>query len=163
MRIAGWILTRPKTLRAAADLNLAWLEEPVRANDRYALSRPASLNIVPLGAGQMEQSTDRFALLCEAGVSFIQPNAVFAGGFGTAIDVAQRAEANGHTISPARGWDLLNLHWMCGAMKAGAVELHRAQARFARLLMPNGPALSNANLYVPDASGLGLESDDDAL
>ncbi len=150
-------------VQAVADLNLAWLEEPVRANDRHALSRLASLNIVPLGAGQMEQSADRFALLCEAGVSVIQPNAVFAGGFNAAIDVAQRAAAKGHTISPAGGWDLLNLHWMCGAMKAGAVELHRAQARIARLLTPNGPALSNGNLYVPDAPGLGLEPDEDAL
>ena len=155
--------TAKEFMCAVADLNLAWLEEPVRANNRYELSKLAGQNIVHLGAGQMEQSADRFALLGEAGVTVIQPNAVFAGGFRSAIDVAQRAASNGHTISPAGGWDILNLHWMCGAMAVGAIELHRAQARIARLLMPSGPTLVDGNLHVPDAPGLGLEPDEDSL
>lgn len=52
---------------------------------------------------------------------------------------------------------------MCGAMGVGAVELHRAQARIARLLMPSRPTLVDGNLHVPDAPGLGLEPDEDSL
>ena len=149
--------------RAAADLNLAWLEEPVHANDRRALSCLADEDIVPLGAGQMEQSADRFALLCESGVSIIQPNAVFAGGFSAAIKEARRAAKAGHSIAPGGGWDLVNLMWMCGAIDTGAVELHRAQVRIARLLMPAGLVMSDGHLHVSKAPGLGLDPDEQAL
>ncbi|MGP1355957.1 enolase C-terminal domain-like protein, partial [Roseicyclus sp.] len=157
----GWDLADARDFaRRVADLGLAWLEEPVRGNDRHALAALAREGIVPLGAGQMEQSADRFALLAEAGVDVIQPNAVFAGGIGAAVAAAR---ASGRAVSPAGGWDLVNLHWMCGAMAEGAVELHRAQARIARLLLPAPPALRDGMLAVPDAPGLGLAPDEDAL
>lgn len=148
---------------ASAELGLAWLEEPVHGNDRLALARLAATGHVPVGAGQMEQSAERFELLCEAGVSVIQPNAVFAGGFGRAVGVARAAAKQGRAVSPGGGWDVVNLHWMCGAMEHGAVELHRAQVRIARLLMQDAPLLMNGNLHIPDRPGLGLDPDRDAL
>ncbi|MHA6345355.1 enolase C-terminal domain-like protein [Roseivivax sp. CAU 1761] len=149
--------------RAAAGLDLAWLEEPVRGNDRGALARLAALQAVPIGAGQMEQDADRFALLAEAGIAVLQPNAVFAGGFRAAMAAAEAGRAAGCAISPAGGWDLVNLHWMCGAAGTGAVELHRAQERIARLLLGGPPDLSGGVLRIPDRPGLGLDPDEDAL
>ncbi len=160
----GWELEQAMEFaRGAADLDLAFLEEPVRGNDRHALAKLAGEAIVPLGAGQMEQSPERFDLLTEAGVQVIQPNAVFAGGIGAAIAAARRAEAAGRAVSPAGGWDLVNLHWMCGAMGRGAVELHRAQGRIARLLMECPPEMSGGMLVVSEAPGLGLCPDEAAL
>jgi L-alanine-DL-glutamate epimerase-like enolase superfamily enzyme len=52
---------------------------------------------------------------------------------------------------------------MCGAMETGAVELHRAQARIVRLLMPEGPVMADGQLVVSDAPGLGLTPDEAAL
>ncbi len=149
--------------RAVAGLNLAWFEEPVHANDRHALAELAQLDIVPIGAGQMEQSRDRFTLLSDAGVKVVQPNAVFAGGFTAAVAAARTATAAGHDVSPAGGWDLVNLQWMCGAMASGAVELHRAQARIARLLQPDGVEISKGQLAVSDRPGLGIAPDEDRL
>lgn len=154
--------TALRFVEGAQDLNLTWLEEPVIANDTVALARLAKEGI-PLGAGQMEQSTERFEALQEAGVSVIQPNAVFLGGFKTAIEVARKAAANGASISMAGGWDVLNLHWICGALENGAVELHRAQARIARLLMADLPFISDGLIGEPDAVGLGLRPDEDGL
>ncbi len=148
---------------ATADLNLTWLEEPVYRNDRHALAQLAARAAVPLGAGQMEQSDERFNLLAEAGVSVLQPNAVFCGGFRSAIRIAADAAAQGRTVSPGGGWGTLNLHWMCGAIETGSVELHRAQARIARLLWPEPPVISDGCLHVPDAPGLGLAPDIEAL
>jgi len=145
-------------VRGAQDLNLTWLEEPVRGNDTATLARLASEG-VPLGAGQMEQSAERFALLASAGVKVLQPNAVFIGGFGAAIDAARM----GGTISPAGGWDIINLHWVCGALASGTVELHRAQSRIARLLMPEGISMVNGQISVPDTAGLGLSPDEAGL
>ncbi len=150
-------------MRTAADLDLAWLEEPVRGNDRRALAQLAALNIMPIGAGQMEQDADRFALLAEAGVTVLQPNAVFAGGLRAAAMLAESGRRLGCAISPAGGWDLVNLHWMCGASATCAVELHRAQSRIARLLLGAPPVLSNGALHVPDRPGLGLNPDEEAL
>lgn len=149
-------------VRGAQDLGLTWLEEPVAANDRHLLAALATEGI-RLGAGQMEQSRDRFALLTEAGVGVIQPNAVFAGGLQTAIDIARRASDLGALIAPAGGWDTINLHWVCGALPSGAVELHRAQSRIVRLMMPGGLTLTNGQLDVPVIPGLGLAPDENAL
>ncbi|PWK56284.1 enolase C-terminal domain-like protein [Roseicyclus mahoneyensis] len=160
----GWDLDSAMAFaRGAADLNLAFLEEPVRGNDRHALAALAAERIVPLGAGQMEQSAERFDLLAGAGVAVIQPNAVFAGGITAAVDAARAAEAAGCAVSPAGGWDLVNLHWMCGAMTMGAVELHRAQGRIARLLMGSPPEMAGGMLVASDAPGLGLSPDEEAL
>lgn len=155
--------TAHEFMLAAADLNLAWLEEPVRGNNRSALAKLAGLNIMPIGAGQMEQDRDRFALLAEAGVTVLQPNAVFAGGLRAAATLAETGKRSGCAISPAGGWDLVNLHWMCGAFSNGAVELHRAQTRIARLLLGAPPELSNGLLRLPNRPGLGLNPDEEAL
>ena len=160
----GWDLESARMFsRGVADLNLTWLEEPLRGNDRHGLAELAREGLVPLGAGQMEQSADRFALLTEAGVDVIQPNAVFAGGVDAAVAVAKKAQQMGRAVSPAGGWDIINLHWMCGAMGGGAVELHRAQARIARLLCADPPDLKAGLLHVPDAPGFGLHPDETAL
>jgi L-alanine-DL-glutamate epimerase-like enolase superfamily enzyme len=148
---------------ATADLDLAWLEEPVHGNDRHALAQLASQAAIPLGAGQMEQSAERFALLAEAGVSVLQPNATFCGGFNSAVRIARNATAQARTVSPGGGWDILNLHWMCGALETGEVELHRAQTRITRLLLPEPPVISDGHLHVPDVPGLGLDPDFEAL
>lgn len=146
----------------ARDLNLTWLEEPVIGNEIAALSRLAAEGI-PIGAGQMEQSAARFERLREAGVAVIQPNAVFIGGVRAAIEVARTAAADGRAISIAGGWDIVNLHWICGAMNTGAVELHRAQVRIARLLMEDLPTIAGGHLVVPDLPGLGLAPNEDRL
>ncbi|WP_422368661.1 mandelate racemase/muconate lactonizing enzyme family protein [Pelagibius sp.] len=148
-----------------ADLGLAWFEEPVHGNDPCALAALAGDNIHPIGAGQMEQSEDRFRQFEAAGVSVLQPNAVFAGGIGAAIAVAQQARRSGRTVSPAGGWDIVNIHWMCGAVDRGPVESHRAQNRITRLIAGGAPSLPIADgcLVPPSGVGLGLLPDEAAL
>lgn len=151
--------------RRTADLELAWFEEPVHGNDLCALTALAADNVHPIGAGQMEQSTERFRQLEAAGVSVLQPNAVFAGGIEAAITVAKKARQRGRTVSPAGGWDIVNIHWMCGAVDRGPVELHRGQTRIARLLnhRPSPLAIANGCLASPTGVGLDLSPDEVAL
>ena len=149
-------------VRAVEGVDLTWLEEPVRGNDRHALRHLTDMGIVPIGAGQMEQSADRFDLLTEAGVTVIQPNAVFAGGIDATVRAAGRALEAGCTVSPAGGWDAVNLHWMCGTLESGAVELHRAQGRIARLLRP-AHRVERGELVLSDAPGLGFDPDEAGL
>lgn len=155
--------TATEFARPAAGLDLAWLEEPIRRNDRHGLAALAAERIVRLGAGQMEQSAERFELLCEANVDVIQPNAVFAGGLMPAVEAARRACSLDRLVSPAGGWDAVNLQWMCGAFGSGPVELHRAQARIARLLFKEGQKISEGHLHLPDAPGFGYDPDVEGL
>lgn len=160
----GWDLEHAlEFARGVADLRLSWLEEPLRQNDRHGLAALSRSGLVPLGAGQMEQSADRFELLSEAGVDVIQPNAVFAGGIDAAVNAARAALLADRAVSPAGGWDIINLHWMCSAVAEGCVELHRAQTRIARLLCARPLDLKDGFLHIPDAPGFGLEPDDAAL
>jgi L-alanine-DL-glutamate epimerase and related enzymes of enolase superfamily len=154
--------TARRFIEQGHDLGLTWLEEPVVANDIGNLTKLSRMG-VPLGAGQMEQSLERHRALRLAGVKVIQPNAVFLGGFQKAINSALDAASKGAGISMAGGWDFVNLHWICGALNDGAVELHRAQFRIARLLMRDMPEIANGQINVPDRLGLGLDPDDDAL
>ena len=144
---------------------LAWFEEPLHGNDPGDLAALAADRIHPIGAGQMEQSRERFRQLEAAGVSVLQPNAVFAGGIGAAIAVAQQARGNGRTVSPAGGWDIVNIQWMCGAVEQGPVELHRAQDRITRLVRGSASSLPIADgcLAPPSGAGLGLLPDEAAL
>ena len=84
-------------------------------------------------------------------------------GCGEAGDSATSGAAAGCAVSPAGGWDLVNLHWMCGALTDGAVELHRAQTRIARMLLPDLPTMSEGNMSPSDRPGLGLMPDEERL
>ena len=154
--------TALRFVAGALDLNLTWLEEPVTGNNIEDLAQ-LSVEGIPIGAGQMEQFPARLAALCEARVSVIQPNAVFLGGFKAAITTAKEAASHDATISMAGGWDIVNLHWLCGAVDSGAVEMHRAQTRITRLLLDHLPEISNGQITIPDLPGLGMDPDEHGL
>lgn len=147
---------------AVAPCRLAWLEEPVAGNDPAAL---AALDAEghPVGAGQMEQSRFRFDALLEQGrIAVAQPNAVFCGGFAAAAAIAGRAEALGRRLAPAGGWELVNLH-LVAARAAGALERHAGQAAIVATITGEPPPPVSGMLRVPDAPGLGIRVDEDAL
>lgn len=150
--------------RQTAELGLTLFEEPVRANDAQSLHALSAEDIHPISAGQMEQSQARFEQLASSGLAVLQPNAVFAGGLSSVLDVVRLAHERGVGLGTAGGWDLINLHWMCGAVSEGAVELHRAHDCIARLLLGrDGPDLVAGQLRVSDKAGLGLSPDEAAL
>ncbi len=150
--------------RLMADCDLAWFEEPIRRNDVRGLAILQTENLCPIGAGQMEQSDERFGSLAEqAGVSVLQPNVVFAGGFSAAVRAAAIGRAAGCAISPAGGWDFLNLLFMCGTQPDGAVEVHRGQDRMARLILGEPLTLEGGKLPAPIVPGLGFTVNEEAL
>ncbi|WP_420405452.1 mandelate racemase/muconate lactonizing enzyme family protein [Nisaea sp.] len=144
--------------------HLAWLEEPLPANDPPALARLSEETGVPLGAGQMEQSPYRFRQLIDQGrIAVIQPNAVFAGGFSRALEVMRMAEDHDRLICPAGGWDFVNLHLMAGATARGAMEYHAGHAAIVRCITGRTQQPENGCLAVPNAAGLGIGIDENAL
>ena len=156
--------TAAELARRIADCRPAWFEEPVKGNDIRDLSALSAQGVVPIGAGQMEQSQERFrALAEEAGVAVVQPNVVFAGGFDAACLVAETAQKAGCAVSPAGGWDFLNLLFVCGALSDGAVEVHRGQDPIVRTVLGAPLSLADGRLSVPREPGLGFDIDQRSL
>jgi L-alanine-DL-glutamate epimerase-like enolase superfamily enzyme len=78
-----------------------------------------------------------------------------------ATAIVAEAQARGATVSPAGGRDSVNIHCACGTLDEGPVELHRGQARIARL--PGAaPVLRDGHIAPPEAPGLGLNPDEAA-
>ena len=161
----GYDLTTARNLAfGASDARLTWLEEPLRDNDPRQLAELTGEIDCPVGAGQMEQSEYRFEqLIRQGGVSVIQPNAVFAGGFSKAIDVIRLAERHGREICPAGGWDFVNLHLMAGALEHGAMEYHEGHESIIRCISGTVQSPVDGYMSVPDAPGLGIPIDESSL
>ena len=149
---------------AVSDARLTWLEEPLRDNDPRQLAELTGEIDCPVGAGQMEQSDYRFEqLIRQGGVSIIQPNTVFVGGFGKALDILRLAARHNREICPAGGWDFINLHLMAGALEHGAMEYHEGHESIIRCITGSVTAPKDGCLTVPAAPGLGIEIDEAAL
>ncbi|MEQ8334538.1 mandelate racemase/muconate lactonizing enzyme family protein [Nisaea sp.] len=149
---------------AVSDARLTWLEEPLRDNDPRQLAELTAEIDCPVGAGQMEQSDYRFEqLIRQGGVSVIQPNAVFAGGFRKALDVIRLADRHNRKTSPAGGWDFVNLHLMAGALEHGAMEYHEGHESIIRCISGSASVPRDGYLTVPDTPGLGIGIDEGKL
>ncbi|WP_193171094.1 mandelate racemase/muconate lactonizing enzyme family protein [Nisaea nitritireducens] len=149
---------------AVSDARLTWLEEPLRDNDPRQLAELTGEIDCPVGAGQMEQSDYRFEqLIRQGGVSVIQPNAVFAGGFSKALDVLRLAARHNREVCPAGGWDFVNLHLMAGSLEHGAMEHHEGHESIIRCISGSATTPKDGYLTVPDAPGLGIEIDEKSL
>ena len=161
----GFDLTTARNLAfAASDARMTWLEEPLRDNDPRRLAELTGEIDCPVAAGQMEQSDYRFEqLIRQGGVSVIQPNAVFAGGFSKAIDAIRLAERHGREICPAGGWDFVNLHLMAGALEHGAMEYHEGHESIIRCISGTVQSPVDGYMSVPNAPGLGISIDESTL
>lgn len=143
---------------------LAWLEEPLPGNDPGALRRLSDETGCPLGAGQMEQSLFRFEqLVLQGGVSVLQPNAVFAGGFAAAAAVLDLARRYRVQTCPAGGWDFVNLHLMAGLTATGAMEYHEGHEAILRSISGRANPPKDGYLRVPAEAGLGIVIDEESL
>lgn len=84
----------------AEDLDLLWLEEPLRKDDLDGYSYVAAKTNIPIAAGEREYSLDAFRGLLASGVSILQPDALRIGGLSQSIKVAHLAEVYHRTLAP---------------------------------------------------------------
>ena len=91
-------------LRALAELrayDLAWIEEPLRADDLPSHRRLREQTDVPIALGENLHTRYRFAEFFEAGVvQFAQPNVVRVGGITPFLRIAGDAEQAGVEVAP---------------------------------------------------------------
>lgn len=151
-----------------ADLDLAWLEEPLPADSAIEdWEKLARHRAIPLAAGENLRSTACFDKAIEVGaVRVIQPDICKWGGLSNCLSVARQAVSNGITYCPhflGGGVGLIASAHLLGAVGGdGWLEvdssenpllLHFSQGRIALqnglFSLPAGPGLG----YIPDTEG----------
>jgi L-rhamnonate dehydratase len=140
-------------------LDLAWLEEPVPANDLAAYRRLAAHHLTPLAAGEHAYSRRDIANLIDCGVLVLQPDAGWCGGL-LALGGAIRAAADAQCrVFPHGGGLLPALH--VSALHADtvvpAIEFHLTVEPKRQAFWLNKVQPMDGCLPMPTAPGLGIQ------
>lgn len=151
-----------------AGLDVRWLEEPLPPEDvpGYAALR-ADAN-VPIAAGESETDAGAFARLLAAGaLDVAQPDVSRAGGITAGRRIARLAEAHGvaiatHTWSDAAAV-LANAHLVAAVPNGLCVEVNALGTPFFAELLATPLEVRDGRLRLPDAPGLGIVLDEEAV
>jgi L-alanine-DL-glutamate epimerase-like enolase superfamily enzyme len=144
---------------AFADLDLAWFEEPLPAEDVAGHERLARATSIPIAVGESMYSVGHFAEYAVRGAcGIVQADVARVGGITPWLKVAHLAEAHGLAVCPHF---LMELHVSLAAGVAnGRYVEHIPQLRAvttAELPIVDGFAMA------PAAPGLGIAWDRDAI
>jgi L-rhamnonate dehydratase len=164
--VASWdVKTAIRRIRAWESAGLAWVEEPLPADDLEGYRRLADAVPTPIAAG--EQETTRFGIcaLLDAGVDVIQCDVARVGGLTEGRRVVQAAADRNRAFAPhCYGSDL---------QLVASAHLAAAAPTLARLEYPaalDGPPLVYPPLKprgdavaISDAPGLGVELDEELV
>ena len=154
--------TRPEALRRAAALApvvLAWIEEPLPAEDVQGHAWLRAQTAIPVAVGESLYHPAQFREYLERGAcSVVQPDVARIGGITPWIKVAHMAEAFGVPVCPHF---LMELHVsLCAATPAATWVEYIPQLddiTHRRIRIADGCA------HAPDTPGLGIDWDWDAI
>lgn len=154
--------TRPEVVRRAAafaPLNLAWLEEPLPAEDVSGHRQLREHTAIPVAVGESIYHLAQFREYLEQGAcSIVQPDVARIGGITPWLKVAHLAEGFGVPVCPHF---LMELHVsLCAAVPNAAWVEYIPQLddiTSSRIVVNGGHAVP------PDTPGLGIEWDWDAI
>jgi len=152
-------------LLATADLDLGWLEEPVRADASRAVWRKlAKLTATPLAGGENLVGLSSFRSAIRVGVlSVIQPDAAKWGGPTGCYEVARAALFAGRRYCPhflGAGIGLTaSAHILAAAGGDGLLEIDVNPNPLRGAVVPTWPAVNNGVVSLPKGRGLGVVPD----
>nr|WP_281065562.1 mandelate racemase/muconate lactonizing enzyme family protein [Jiella sonneratiae] len=158
--------------RRIDDLDLRWIEEPVRHDDLPSYRELAARLTVPLAGGESFCGLQAFRdPVAERSLSILQPDIALCGGITETLKIAALAEASGLALIPHVWGAAVNV---LAAMQVAAV-LPDAPGRPLPQLecdMSHNPMRDaifaprpdpDGTLAVPDGPGLGIEIDTERL
>ena len=151
---------------AAKDLNIGWIEEPIRADapaDDWA--RLAALCSPPLAGGENITGIETFQA-ATAHFTYIQPDVAKWGGVTGCFEAAQTITQAGRTYCPhflGGGLGLLaSAHLLAATGGKGLLELDINANPLRDDLLPKG-SLHGGTFHLADAPGLGVTALPDSL
>ena len=159
---ANQSFTRDEAVRRARlyePFDLAWLEEPLPADDVEGHAFLARSTSVPIAVGETMYSLAQFREYLAAGAaSVVQPDVARVGGITPWLKIAHLAEAFGLPVAPHF---LMELH----VSLAAAVPNGRWVEWIPQLapVTTSSISLEDGAAWPPDAPGLGIDWDDEAI
>lgn len=165
----GWRNARHATecVRAMSEFRPYWIEEPFPPDELGKYRALASAVGTPIAAGEQESALVDFERLLDIGVSILQPDVTRAGGIRHCLQIAEAAHRRGARCV---------LHaWSTGIIKAASLHVLAAMEEAEYLeycvipsplgdrLVPEGFAVVDGKVAVPQGPGLGVTVDEDVL
>jgi len=169
-----WDFTRAlDTARALKDLNVYWLEEPLRRYDFDGLSELNRMVDIPLAGGENNQGVQEFQWMLERGVyDILQPEILVTEGVQGLRAVAALALANHKLVIPHHGGGQLGtvaqLHMIGTWPHCPWIEILNdppiSPYSNGFAVMNNAPIVdSEGFMAMPSGPGLGVEIDRDLI
>ncbi|GAA2264668.1 mandelate racemase/muconate lactonizing enzyme family protein [Glycomyces scopariae] len=144
---------------AFAPFGIEWFEEPLPADDPLAHQRLAAATAIPIAVGESLYSLRQFQTYARLGAAAVlQPDAARIGGVTPWLKAAHLAEAHSLPVAPHF---LMELHAsLAAAVPNGRYVEHIPQLR---AVAADTVRLRDGRLHAPDAPGLGIAWDRDAI
>ncbi|GAB5375542.1 MAG: mandelate racemase/muconate lactonizing enzyme family protein [Acuticoccus sp.] len=165
----AWDAATAHTMSAElAAFGTAWLEEPLPADASAADWRRVAAGPVPVAGGENWRGEARFAeALADGWLAVAQPDAGKWGGLAGGLSVAQRALGAGKRFCPHHLGGAVGLlgaaHLLAAAGGDGLLEVDCNANPLRTALVGPLPALEDGAFVLPDAPGLGVAPDLDAM
>ena len=155
--------------RAFSDYGIYWLEEPLRPDDYEGYRKLAESTDVRIAAGEEESGRQSFIELMDRGrVDVVQVDLTRCGGFTEAMKIAALAWDRGLPVANHGFTTYVNvtaaLHWLNSIPNALICEFVAEEETNLREFVTKQKLRSDAGfLTIPDAPGLGIELDEQAI
>ncbi len=93
-----------KMIDAIARYDIAWLEEPLTADDIDGHARLVDYGPIPIAAGEHGRTRFDYQAFIDAGVDYLQPDTNRVGGYTEMLRICALAAAHSRAVCPHQGW-----------------------------------------------------------
>ncbi len=154
-------------IKGLAVFDLAWLEEPIRADQPPEAWRAVKAAMpMPLAAGENLRGAAAFTEALEW-VDFMQPDVGKLGGVTGCLAIAREALEHGRTYCPhwlSGGVGLLHsANLLAAAGGAGVLEMDSNMNPLRDAVLAGSIRLAEGDALLPGGSGIGIDIDTDAM
>jgi L-alanine-DL-glutamate epimerase-like enolase superfamily enzyme len=156
--------------RSFAEYKPFWLEEPLAPGDYEGYRRLSEHTELRIAAGEEESGRDCYRRLIEEGcIDVVQVDLTRCGGFTEAMKIATLAADHGRPVANHGFTTYINvaaaLHWLNAVPNALIAEFVTEEGTTLRNLLTREKirATEDGCLVIPDAPGLGVTLNDEAL
>jgi D-galactarolactone cycloisomerase len=147
--------------RKVVDCDLAWLEEPVSADNVAGQAEVRASTDIPIASGESEQTRFAFRdLIAARAVDILQPDVAIAGGLTETVRICAIAAAHNLTVAPHLWGSAIlfasGLHLAIATPCVTLLELTRGDNPLLNDLVEEPFDLRDGFVYPSDRPGLGV-------